>query len=528
VREAANRLVATEVAVSYPGAQLMPPYPSVQAAIEGLWLQRQAGALRVIASVADLQAALALLQPGLPLALHFTPGLFVLPQPLLLRGLTDVSLIGAGPGTRLQYAGEAVLLVQDCASLTLRGFALEALGSTEGGGLQGALTVTDTPEVCIEQLHADSAHHAGARLAAATLTVNNATLAARRDAPASRVRISGCTLRVGRHQAGILCIDVDRSLLRDNLLLARPAPAARAPSAAERARVAIDAQMAALLAKGQRVSAERFRGLVGEQIARLGLSGLGAGERAEIDAEVQDAYARYRDAGSGGRLRGLLGNGLLRGLDLERVGRLQLLDELQMAKAERALAAASAQQPTVQQRGIVVAGQRTAEVHIVGNQVLDVVEGITVALSRNEHPPIGAPLHAGRVVITDNTLRLHLPLPDAQRNRFGIAVGHADSVRIEGNRIQRPQSGNGHAASVEGVRLIGEYGPHLSVRDNHLQGVSTGVHLAPQQLPADLKQAAATRLWLLQGNLAEGAERVLDVQPPALLEAGVVLVQHNR
>lgn len=417
VREAAAQLFADEVAFRPAPIDMLPTVDTVQRAIEAVWAQRHCACSLVLTPAVDLVASLARLPAGQDVLLCFAPGPYPkLAAPLLLQGLGHVTVCGAGPGSLLSADAEQVLLVSGCRSLTLRdmGFAAGSAGLQHdafGPGQRGALTVFDTPEVLIERV--DARCSAGARLMAAAIVVNNGGLQASAEGevlrPRSRVRVLGCRAQVGRRQSGLLCVDSDSTLLRDNLVT--PRDGAKTPQLA---------------------------------------------------------------------------------------------------------------------RGIVVAGRHGDEVRVLHNTVLDAVEGLTVALSQHEAQR-GEPLRLGRVQIEGNQLRLRLESDDTAHNRFGIFVGHADSLRIEANRILRSTAGNAKVAA-EGLRLVGVYGRQLLVRGQHVEGLATGLRFEPQGLPLDdieALQALPPRLWRFEDNLAEGARVVLACAAP-LLQAGLVSSERNR
>jgi hypothetical protein len=94
---------------------------------------------------------------------------------------------------------------------------------------------------------------------------------------------------------------------------------------------------------------------------------------------------------------------------------------------------------------------------------------------------------------------------DMRRNRFGLFVGNARSLLLEGNRVNVPANLAAKVA-MEAIRLSGAYGSHLAVRANHMSGTLVGIDFTPlAPLPAD----ADNCMWLFDGNLAEQSGQVI-------------------
>ena len=177
------------------------------------------------------------------------------------------------------------------------------------------------------------------------------------------------------------------------------------------------------------------------------------------------------------------------------------------------------------QRGIVVAGSFAGEVRIEDNVVGDAMEGIAVGLSREETGKSNA-LMAERVVVVDNSVTVRAG-EASERNRFGIFVGNAESVRVAGNR-DTVAGGPGGAVDLDGVRLVGVYGRQVIVRDNHFAGPRTGIAFDPREDAAHTlprpHQEIADRVWLFQFNVCESAERAV-VYADRL--QNIVIDEHN-
>ncbi len=152
----------------------------------------------------------------------------------------------------------------------------------------------------------------------------------------------------------------------------------------------------------------------------------------------------------------------------------------------------------VLQRAIVVAGELAREVRIADNVLGDAAQGIAIGLSRAEESE-GTSLQVERALVVGNSVRVRLGEADLKRNRFGIFVGNAQSLLVQGNRVTVDDE-RVFEAGMESLRLSGAYGRSMVVRDNHVSGTSTGINFAPQgALPDGSEQC----LWVFEANLAE-------------------------
>jgi len=156
------------------------------------------------------------------------------------------------------------------------------------------------------------------------------------------------------------------------------------------------------------------------------------------------------------------------------------------------------------ERGIVVAGSTATQVSIAHNTVVHAAQGIALGLSRSEESE-GKPLLTERALLLHNTVTVALDERDLRRNRFGLFVGNAESLLLDGNRIT--MSGTlAVQVPVEAIRLTGVYGRHLVVRASHMGGARTGIAFTPL---APLPESSERCLWLFDGNLAEQAGGVI-------------------
>ena len=307
----------------------LPGATDVQAAID--MLRARSCRQLVLWPDASVHERVGKLAPGESVSLCFEAGDYVLAKPIRLSGLGHVRIHGAGPGTRIiNDDGELALLVDSCESVTVADLFVEArtvkAGSDESGiGVNGALTIRNTPSVHIERVVARCS--GASSLGGAGIVVSNDG-----GTPETAAHVVACEVAAGDNQVGIQCINTAVAIVRDNLVAAA------------------------------------------------------------------DANSRVL-------------------------------------------------------RGIVVAGQSAAEVHIECNVVRAAVQGISIGISQREMQEQMA-LQAERVVVSGNRVYLALTRRDRRRNRFGMSVGNAISALVVGNHVHARAEEMGES-EWEGLRLTG-------------------------------------------------------------------------
>jgi hypothetical protein len=168
------------------------------------------------------------------------------------------------------------------------------------------------------------------------------------------------------------------------------------------------------------------------------------------------------------------------------------------------LRAREADQATASQ-GIVIGGRMAGEIHIRGNTIDGVLQGIHVGLSHRA-PQRSQPDEAGTINIDGNTIRTRIG-STAVRARHGVFIGSCRSLVIERNHLDVDRVG-GSTAPIEGIRIYGTIGRRMIVRENHLQRFTTGIVAAPFVVAADRTRR---NQWLIGDNIAEGASAPVAV-----------------
>jgi hypothetical protein len=160
-------------------------------------------------------------------------------------------------------------------------------------------------------------------------------------------------------------------------------------------------------------------------------------------------------------------------------------------------------------QGIVVGGRQAGTIRIVGNTIEGCVQGIHVGVSRRGLPGRES---ANEVIVTGNVV--HLLVPNAyDRDRFAVFVGNAASISVVDTTatLQRLAKTKVKATPVEGIRIHGELGRYVLVRQTSLRNFDVGVRVVPLGTPPP-----PPRLWLVAETMSFGSTTALDA--PAVVE----------
>jgi len=160
----------------------------------------------------------------------------------------------------------------------------------------------------------------------------------------------------------------------------------------------------------------------------------------------------------------------------------------------------------------VVAGQLARRVRVQDNVVRGAMQGIKLALSRSEAIEEQKALPIEDAALVGNRIVLGGKESEENAKRFGIMVGHALSLLVQDNGV------DGSAMEASGLRLYGEYGLRLIVRDNHFTRLAAPIEI---EVTGELPQKTAC-LWLVSSNIAQDAELLIVAKKEvmAVLRAG--------
>ena len=466
----------------------------VQAALEALCARSTSLCTVLIGPGEDLPTALGRLEGVEHALICLRAGTYEIDAPVRIAGHGQIKLAGAGWGTRIVATGsEAGVVFEGCAGVHVSDLQIESRVVRQGGAdahLTGPLTFVDCPRVVVESVSLRCA--SGAPRSGTCLTVRNQP-----GASGTQATITGSTLVTGQLQTGMLLINVDRCSVRDNVVRAAPRPRVRELLDIGRYRSLLRSNLLTAFVVGEKPDEERPAGtnatvVFGGHVVHFNTAG--DLRRAGRENEWQRLIDAEQPAGidSPRALERFLTESATRALRPDAVLSAPLRAAISTLLREE-LAAAD--------QGIVVAGQRAAEVRIAGNTVHDAIQGIHVGLSSGTQS--GA---AGVVWIEDNDVRVALPA-SAARDRHGIFVGGVGSLVVERNHIDIVRAPRRASTPTEGMRLFGVMGRRVIVRHNHLRPqFQTGITFAPLNSPLPPQP-----LWIITENELEGAALKVDV-----------------
>ena len=153
-------------------------------------------------------------------------------------------------------------------------------------------------------------------------------------------------------------------------------------------------------------------------------------------------------------------------------------------------------------QGIVVGGSRAGTIEIAVNLVEDAVQGIHVGISHADQAGREA---ADTVMIARNVVHALVP-SQYDRDRHAVFVGNARSIHVVDTvaTLERTGSLPFLRTPVEGIRIHGELGAFLTVRQSSLSGFRVGVRVVPLGTPA------SPRMWFVAETMAAGATTAVD------------------
>ncbi|HEX2076965.1 MAG TPA: DUF6519 domain-containing protein [Longimicrobium sp.] len=478
---------------------------------------------------------------GGTLEVCFCAGTFDLGAPLVFRGYDVVRVTGRGEATRLVTGAETALCFDACGSVTVRGLYASS-GQEARRHLGGTLTFLRCDRVEVRSVTARCA--GGARRRASCLYVWNTPL--RR----AHVRIRRCRAEIGHGQTGFLVVNPERVMVNDNELAAW---GARKVSLASR----WDHDRYRAIAMGMLSTARELRALERKYERSETPQDSPAGARPRwkklfgrlvvgrvIGSRTDNLAGDSPSESDGGDANDEL---VIPPVEVSAADLPQIVRRWLPADQSIRIPTSPHELPkkfqrflreieTVASQGIVVAGIHAVDVTIARNAVHGAVQGIHVGTS---DPRTSAADHAGAVTITDNLVTTSLPW-DNPGDRHGIFAGNCRSVRIEGNRVslwqvvvprvllrdgedasRNDEEGEAKLArgwrrhTMEGIRVDGFLGPMVIIRNNHMEGCSTGVRFYPIKYN-NPSHGRRVDLWNVAYNVAYDGDTAFDCPPNRL------------
>lgn len=438
----------------------------------------------------------------------FQPGDYTTNRTLTFRN-KNVKIHGAGGGSRIHGKGvETAFLFVGCVNVEVTDLAVDAdthlPKQSYKPHLGGAITAIDCDHIEISGVRARCA--SGPITSASSIAVYGEFPAGR--ALTSSARIHGCDLVVGANQVGLSIVNYGRTSIVDNT-------------------VQVDRMENRKLPAGWLLNKAYLRRFRRTLIYRYGLAGGVVPPGAtvvsidnirvwiETDQQLRDPWqtvVRWRklprrrtDYLAIGDFLYELAEDLIWGFGSVGVHASPAFRNFltQLIRVRTAVTNVR----TIAARGIVVAGVVAHDVHITGNTVRDVVQGIHVGVStkRARNPREGVSDTAGRVVVADNAVHITL-MPESVVERHGIFTGNCRSLLIENNFLNCEKLGTARRLGIDGIRVYGFLGPMTYITRNHLFGFNTGIRVAALNNVTD----GASSMWRVTENIAVGATNPVD------------------
>jgi hypothetical protein len=498
----------------------------------------------------------------------FPVGDFPTADVVRIRNAGHIRINGGGWGTRLLATGtaEAVLEFDQCASVTVRDLYASTGVVTLGTRINGTLSFYNCGEVRVEDVWARCGSTISRR-GAACITIASDVTASNTTTGSGSATVRGCRLHPGEMQVGLQLIHLERAVVEDNeidvdptvpstqlkqrlndigyLAIARshllshigdtqaavrsaagqpppagppaaaapPAPGNQARAEPPTNRVSGSAKVGAapndvLAAPVGSLAKAPISLQVGNQtVLALTSTELASSWQLYLQANAPKAFATQKDAK----------NYLNKAAN----------DILTNASAREGFSAFSSLLQTLYQhaplagRGISYGGQGLGTLSVTGNTINGVLMGVSVGVSHKASAQENSkkqrtPDHMNVVRIADNTISCGANDIAGSQARFGIFVGNADSIDIEGNRLDISAFGHAIPPPADGIRVVGYLGPRMIVRSNHTSGFFVGVRVMPlvgngpgerAPAPTNVQYTQTVRsgsLWLVADNVVVG------------------------
>jgi hypothetical protein len=434
-------------------------------------------------------------------------GTYNLAQPLRIENRRHFQVMGVGPGTRVVAAqSETALLFSNCTSVKVSNLHVETGVVSSGTDLNGTLTFLNCPSVTVE----------GASVRCAGGPPRSATgITVRHTAPliGSSARIQDCVLDIGHLQTGALLVNVNHGRVTDNLARAGAQPAKGALLQDVNYRAALRPQLISNIVAGdprlvldQPPNTNATVMFNGQVVHFLSDPGLLHGSRNGSEWQLAIDAINPPGISSPQLLKRFLLH-LASDLLLTRVSGAEVSNAIR-----EVLKTVLGQDTPAMEQAIVLAGPLDTDVRVTGNTVLDAIQGIHLGLNSGV-----AFESAGVALIENNNIRVSLPT-SATRDRYGIFVGHCNSLVIDTNFITLDRTPRNAALRIEGMRLFGVMGRRVIVRHNHLgPKFAVGITFAPLNTPLP-----AQPLWVITENEMELSPLKVDVPAKQQGQQGVL------
>ncbi|MFW6057753.1 MAG: DUF6519 domain-containing protein [Persicimonas sp.] len=423
------------------------------------------------------------------------PETFVLDSPLVFEELETVRISGAGRESRFDAgSGRRALVFNECDHVEVLDVSVSAGVEDDSQKRRGALSFVDCVDVTVRDVDVACEGSWEEHTSCIYARFSHAEDAHNERASDIALEVSGCDLKVGHRQKGVMVLDAGRLRVEKNRIWVDPEdPAARVAELAKNA-----SQRKQFIDRLFASPVEEFTEQPGPGKQSVRYSGHSV--TFETDPNI---FAKWGELVEAEQPEGIDSPGEL--LDeLRELARAMIfdgeipavedsdrwrfwVDRVRRGVEEHAYAVG----------GIVVAGQIAHRVRVVQNDIERAVRGVHVGLS--DANTASGSLAADDVLISDNHIDVAVPY-GYNRERHGIFVGNFGKLAIDGNRLELTQASGFFPGTCDGVRVYGRPGLHMTIKDNYATSFEPGIHTVfLQDNPEDKPWPA---VWSVVDNLA--------------------------
>jgi hypothetical protein len=424
--------------------------------------------------------------------LCFAAGVYTLTAPLQVEDRQRIVFNGPGPAGVLRAASrEAAVVFDGCNEVEVRHLRVEggSPGAPPGDPhLEGALTFLSCRDVVVADCVLVCPDSAGRSQTCLTVRPGDG------DVQPDRIRVERNRLELGAWQTGILLVDPGHAAVAGNQL--RLAPGTGKVGVGAGSNVVLGEEL-------RRRLPQALRKRSGPGVKGFGVPGsetrLYVSDGSELLPLVEDFARRatpaaVRRAGSAEKALLAFGRAVAAGTALADLssGSIGVLTDLSLS-----LRAAA--------QGIVVAGNRVGTIQVLDNVVEDAVQGIHVGVSEADTPG----RESGESVMLARNVVHSLVPSNYGRDRHAIFVGNAKTIHVLDTVASLRRAGQllpgTTRTPVEGIRIHGELGAFMVVRQASLSGFAAGVRIVPTN-----SAVPEQRVWLVAETVATGATAGVD------------------
>ncbi len=163
--------------------------------------------------------------------------------------------------------------------------------------------------------------------------------------------------------------------------------------------------------------------------------------------------------------------------------------------------------PAAGKYGIVCAGKNAGDIKILNNNIKGVTEAIRIAISNGGFTDVNSSgLQIETATIINNRMSLVKPVSEKLAQR-AMMVGNCKHLIVENNRMIVTAAAAENKHYYEGLRIYGNLGRTIIIRQNSLANCKTGVYLNPLNAINDKEDDSwRNNLWIVADNIFPGAD----------------------